>query len=63
MFGALVVLRATRHGVVLLAPGPLEQHDRRSGTFKPVDDARTGHAPTSQGIYKAGDVIFQLEGA
>jgi hypothetical protein len=63
MFGALVTLRATRHGVVLIAPGLLEQHDRRSGTFKPVDDARAGHTPTSQGIYKAGDVIFQLEGA
>jgi hypothetical protein len=59
---ALIVLRAERGaGVVLEGQGPLEQQDRRTLKWEPVEDLARGHLPAPSVLYRAGGTFFKLE--
>jgi hypothetical protein len=57
---ARVEVRAGSGGVTLVSSS-LQSLDRRTRRFVDVEDAATGHIPSSHTIYRAGDVFFQVE--
>lgn len=57
---AVVLLKATEGGVLLQSRGPLEMLSRRTRQWEVVEDAASGHVPSSSVVYRAGSTCFKV---